>query len=76
MRSSFELFQVTAALAACGFNILDLESDVVGTAQRPVYIMQISGVADSTLESIERAVEPLRRQGVDVNVSAIDTYIG
>ncbi|HPE80899.1 MAG: ACT domain-containing protein [Sedimenticolaceae bacterium] len=68
--------QVTGALAAAGFNILDLESDVAGTASRPVYIMQIAGVADAPVESIEHALEPLRRDGVDVNVSAIETYIG
>ena len=68
--------QVTAALAAEGFNILDLESDVAGTEQRPVYIMQIAGIADVPVETIERALEPLRQDGVDVNVSAIETYIG
>jgi glycine cleavage system transcriptional repressor len=68
--------QVTAALAASGFNILDLESDVAGTLRQPVYIMQIAGVADVALEAIERVLEPLRQDGVDVNVSAIDTYIG
>ena len=68
--------QVTEALAAAGFNILDLESDVVGSADEPVYIMQISGIADVPLESIERAVQPLREDGVDVNVNAIETYIG
>jgi glycine cleavage system transcriptional repressor len=68
--------QVTAALAEAGFNILDLESDVAGTAERPVYIMQIAGVADVPVEAIERALEPLREDGVDVNVSAIETYIG
>ena len=68
--------QVTAALAAAGFNILDLESDVAGTRSQPVYIMQIAGVADVPLESIENSIEPLRQEGVDVNVSAIETYIG
>jgi glycine cleavage system transcriptional repressor len=68
--------QVTGALAEVGFNILDLESDVAGTAAKPVYIMQIAGVADVAVESVERALEPLRRNGVDVNVNAIDTYIG
>lgn len=68
--------QVTGALAQAGFNILDLESDVAGSAQRPVYIMQIAGVASVPVEAIERALEPLRRDGVDVNVNAIETYIG
>ena len=68
--------QVTAALAATGFNILDLESDVAGTTEEPVYIMQIAGVADVSVESIETALDALRREGVDVNVSAVETYIG
>jgi len=68
--------QVTAALAEAGFNILDLESDVAGTREKPVYIMQIAGVADVPVEIIERALEPLRQDGVDVNVNAIETYIG
>jgi hypothetical protein len=38
--------------------------------------MQIAGVADVPVESIGRALEPLRQDGVDVNVSAIETYIG
>jgi glycine cleavage system transcriptional repressor len=68
--------QVTAALASAGLNILDLESDVAGTASRPVYIMQIAGIADRPVEAIEAALQPLRAQGVDVNVNAIETYIG
>lgn len=68
--------QVTAALAGAGFNILDLESDVAGTSQKPVYIMQIAGVADVPVETVEAALEPLRSDGVDVNVNAIETYIG
>jgi len=68
--------QVTGALADSGFNILDLESDVAGTAEKPVYIMQIAGVADVPVEAVEQALEPLRNDGVDVNVNAIETYIG
>jgi glycine cleavage system transcriptional repressor len=68
--------QVTQVLAACGFNILDLESDVAGTTEAPVYIMQIAGVVDGPVESIAEALAPLRASGVDINVNAIDTYIG
>jgi glycine cleavage system transcriptional repressor len=68
--------QVTQALAGAGLNILDLESDVAGTESQPVYIMQIAGIADQAVETIEAALAPLRAQGVDVNVSAIETYIG
>ena len=68
--------QVTASLASAGFNILDLESDVAGTSDNPVYIMQIAGVADVSVETIEKALESLREDGVDVNVNPIETYIG
>ena len=68
--------QVTAALAESGFNILGLESVVAGTADQPVYMMQISGVVDVPVESIDAAMAPVRSQGVDINVTAIETYIG
>ncbi len=68
--------QVTDMLMQCGFNILDLESDVAGSVDEPVYIMQIAGVASAPLEDIEQAMSGLRKQGVDVNVSPIETYMG
>lgn len=68
--------QVTAALAAAGFNILDLESDVAGTTHKPVYILQIAGISELPVERIEATLDPLRADGVDVNVTAIETYIG
>ncbi|HEC17666.1 MAG TPA: ACT domain-containing protein [Sedimenticola sp.] len=68
--------RVTGALAKTGFNILELESDVAGTEEAPVYIMTIQGVADATLESLRRAVEGLDEEGMDVSVSPIETLIG
>ncbi|WP_334223774.1 glycine cleavage system protein R [Thiosocius teredinicola] len=68
--------QVTAALSACGLNILDLESDVAGTKDKPVYIMQIAAIAEVPVETVEEALAPLRDDGVDVNVNTVETYIG
>jgi glycine cleavage system transcriptional repressor len=68
--------RVTGALAGCGFNILDLESDVVGSAQQPVYIMTIQGYTEATLEALETALDPLKAQDIDVHVSPIETLIG
>jgi glycine cleavage system transcriptional repressor len=68
--------QVTGALATAGFNILELESDVAGSEQSPVYIMHIQGYADATVESLQEAVQGLGELGVDVQVSAIETLIG
>jgi glycine cleavage system transcriptional repressor len=68
--------KVTGALAACGFNILELESDVVGSAEEPVYIMTIQGYTESTLESIEASLNALKAQDIDVHISPIETLIG
>ena len=68
--------QVTGVLADNQCNILDLESDVAGSLEKPVYIMQIACIADVPLETVEQALESLRDDGVDVNVNPIETYIG
>jgi glycine cleavage system transcriptional repressor len=68
--------QVTGALARTGFNILELESDVAGDVDAPVYIMNIQGYADATLEDIQAALADLERQGIDVDVCPIETLIG
>ncbi|WP_456414892.1 glycine cleavage system protein R [Thiolapillus sp.] len=68
--------KVTGVLADAGFNILDLESDVAGRADRPVYIMQIAGIATAPLESLEQALDGLRAQGIDVNISPVEMLVG
>lgn len=68
--------RVTGALAEAGFNILDLESDVAGSQEKPVYLMQIAGVAEVPLERLEAALEPLRGEGIDVNITPIETLVG
>ena len=68
--------QVAGALAEGGFNILDLESDVAGTPDAPVYILQISGVSNEPVEAVERRLVPLRAEGISVNVTPVETYIG
>ncbi len=68
--------RVTGVLAEAGFNILDLESDVAGTAEQPVYIMQIAGVAKVPLEVLEQAVSGLREEGIEVNISPVEMLVG
>jgi glycine cleavage system transcriptional repressor len=67
---------VTGALAETGFNILELESDVAGDEQRPVYVMHILGYSDQPVESLEEAVSGLIAGGIAVDVSAVETLIG
>ena len=66
--------QVTGVLAETGFNILELESDVAGSREQPLYIMSIQGVTDASLEQLEQALGELT--DVDVSVSPIETMIG
>jgi glycine cleavage system transcriptional repressor len=68
--------QVTGALAAQGFNIHDLYSDVGGSAERPVYIMMLEGYLASGTETLERALAPLRDDGVEVRIVPIETMVG
>ncbi|MEN8179943.1 MAG: ACT domain-containing protein [Pseudomonadota bacterium] len=68
--------RVTGALAAEGFNILELESDVVGSSEQPVYIMTIQGYAEATLESLEAVLENAEDADIEVNISPIETLIG
>lgn len=68
--------QVTGHAADAGLNILDLESDVGGTKDEPIYILQIEGVATQGIEAIEKALGALQADGVKVDVRPIDTLIG
>ncbi|MES9832204.1 MAG: ACT domain-containing protein [Candidatus Thiodiazotropha sp. LLP2] len=68
--------KVTGYLAESGFNILELDSDVVGSSDKPVYIMTIQGYAEETLETLETAMDKLKADGIDVHVSPIETLIG
>lgn len=68
--------RVTGALAEAGFNILDLESDVAGRPEQPVYIMQIAGVSETPLEVLEAALNGMRDDGIEVNISPLETLVG
>ncbi len=67
---------VTDILSAHGFNILELESDVAGDLQHPIYLMHIQGFCAETLETLESALAPLVSQGVAVAVAPVDILIG
>ena len=68
--------QVTGALAATGFHILELESDVAGDERNPVYIMHIQGYSEATLETLQQALAGLSTQGMEVDVAPVETMIG
>lgn len=68
--------QVTGQLAQAGMNILDLDSDVAGTTDQPVYVMQIAGISEAPLTQLEAALQDLQASGVDVSIEPIETLVG
>ena len=66
----------SGALAKAGLNILDLQSDVAGSNEKPIYIMQIEGLAVQGIAALESAVAVLDGEGMQVNLEAIDVMIG
>ena len=69
--------QVTGALAEAGLNILDLETDVGGTADAPIYVMCMEGVALESVEALESALQVLaEEQGVEVKLEPVQTMVG
>ena len=68
--------RATTHLLGAGFNILDLESDVAGSEADPIYIMHIEGIAAHGSDALEKAVEQIKTNGVNVDVTPIDVMIG
>ncbi len=67
--------QVTSALSDAGLDILDLESDVGGSQDKPLYIMHIEGRAIKGIEPLESAITQIRSNKIDVHLSPIETMI-
>lgn len=68
---------VTRALASAGLDILNLESDVAGTSENPLYIMNIEGVAVKGITALNDALQALDcGSDVEVHLSEIDILRG
>jgi len=68
--------EVTGVLAECGLHILDLNSEVAGTGDEPVYIMVLDGYAERGVEAIDAALAQVRDSGIEVSVTPVDTMVG
>jgi glycine cleavage system transcriptional repressor len=66
---------VTTALAEAGLDILDLASDVGGTEQEPIYIMHIEGRAQQGVESLKSALDIVKQDGIEAQLTPIDTMM-
>lgn len=67
--------QVTSVLALAGLNIVDLETDVGGNKENPIYIMTLEGVAKKGIEPLQKALETLDSD-IEVNLDEITTLRG
>jgi glycine cleavage system transcriptional repressor len=70
--------QVTSVLAAAGLNILDLESDIGGSADNPFYVMQIEGIATQGIEALQKALQTWRQTNeppIEVRLTPITAAI-
>ena len=68
---------VTGVLAELKFNILNLESDVGGSPEKPIYIMHIEGFADCSHSSLEQSIKPLiNEKNIVIHLVPIDTMMG
>lgn len=68
--------QVTSALAEAGLDITDLQSDVGGSTDSPLYVMTIEGRAREGIEALRSALDIVHREGMDVEIEPIETLIG
>jgi len=67
--------KVTQTLFDAGLDILDLDSAIAGTVEKPIYIMQIEGVAKNGFDMINNAIQTLSNEGIDVHADPIETMI-
>ena len=65
--------KATGALFEAGLNILNLESDVAGTEEKPIYIMHIEGVAQKGIEPLRAALDIVSKDGVETSIKPVDT---
>ncbi len=69
--------QVTRVLADTGLNVLNLESDVGGTGNDPLYIMHIEGMASDGIDALKSALKVFEGEdGIKVHLSEIEVLRG
>ena len=67
---------VTSALAEVGLNIVNLDSDIGGTDENPIYIMHIDGIAGEGIAALESALSVVVKEGIEAKLTPIETMIG
>jgi len=68
--------EITEALATAGLNILDLDSEIAGTGDSPVYVMIIDGYSEKDVAELESCIQKVRDSGIDVTLTPLQTLVG
>jgi glycine cleavage system transcriptional repressor len=68
--------RITGALAEAGLHILDMDTTVAGTEEKPIYIMQIEGHAAEGVEALQSALDIVVQDGIEAQLEPIETMIG
>jgi glycine cleavage system transcriptional repressor len=68
--------RITGALAEAGLHILDMDTIVAGTEEKPIYIMQIDGHAAEGVEALQSALDVVAEKGIEAKLETIDTMVG
>ena len=68
--------RITGALAEAGLHILDMDTSVAGTEEKPIYIMQIEGHAAEGIDALQSALDVVAEKGIEARLESIDTMIG
>lgn len=66
--------QATTAFADAGLNISNLSSEIIHSAESPIYILSMSGQATKGIEKLQSAAQSLDE--ITVHISPIDVLIG
>ena len=64
--------EVTSILAEAGLNIIDLETAIAGTKDKPIYIMTMEGQALQGVDALTEAAKNISR-AVELNIVPIQT---
>lgn len=67
---------VTGTLANAGLDIYELESDVGGTDNKPLYIMFIEGRATRGIAALRDSLASSAEEDIETHIEEIDTIIG
>jgi glycine cleavage system transcriptional repressor len=67
---------ITGTLAKAGLDIYDLESDVGGSDDKPIYIMFIEGRTTNGIDALRASLESGASDDIETHIEEIETVIG